>query len=66
MTNLIHVVLQNCTLRSRIKWEHNILNDLRLFALLIFLKLITRGGQIDPNIDSIDTKVSIGIRSILA
>ena len=25
-----------------------------------------RDGQIDPNIDSIDTKVSIGIGSILA
>ena len=28
--------------------------------------MLARGGQIDPNIDSIDTKVSIGIGSILA
>ena len=28
--------------------------------------LIARGGRIDPNIDSIDTKASIGIGSILA
>ncbi len=28
--------------------------------------LQTRGGRIDPNIDSIDTNVGIGIGSILA
>ncbi len=29
-------------------------------------RMLARGGQIDPNIDSIDTNVGIGIGSILA
>ena len=36
-----------------------------LKAVLLLL-VLGRGGQIDPNINSIDTKVSIGIGSILA
>ncbi len=33
---------------------------------LIQSMVLTRGGRIDPNIDSIDTNVGIGIGSILA